>query len=210
MTIQAQLSSNPQYPPESPERRTLGIDASIAPPSDAFAHLDHASLRRAVARPLAPPGRYLAVRDDGDELLIRLDRPILRIGRGLWADIRIEDARVSRRHAIIAQRGDGVRLLDDRSANGTFVNGDQVTIAYLNDGDVVGFGAVSMRFAEIEPACRRSRSRRIALGSVLARRRLLGDARQPTVPTPAVPHTHDRHATTTRTTAMADAHDGHG
>jgi hypothetical protein len=176
MTIQAQLSPHPQSLPQSAERRTLGLDARIAPASDASALLDHATLGRAVARALAPPGRYLVVEDDGKELLIPLDRPILHIGRGISADIRIEDARVSRRHAIVAQRGDGVRLLDDRSSNGTFVNGDQVTIAYLNDGDVVGFGLVSMRFAEIEPAYRRAPSRRIALGSLLARRRLLGDA----------------------------------
>jgi hypothetical protein len=176
MTIQAQLSPQPQSPSQSAERRTLGLDARVAPTSNAFALLDHGTLARAVVRALAPPGRYLVVEADGTELLIQLDRPIVHIGRGLSADIRIEDARVSRRHAIIAQRGDGVRLLDDRSSNGTFVNGDEVTIAYLSDGDVVSFGSVSMRVTEIAPAYRRAPSRRIALGSLLGRRRLLGGA----------------------------------
>ena len=174
MTIQAQLSHNPQPPSESAERPTLGLDARVAPISTAFALLDHGTLGRAVARALAPPGRYLVVEADRKELLIQLDRPIVHIGRGLSADIRIEDARVSRRHAIIAQRGAGVRLLDDRSSNGTFVNGDEVTIAHLSDGDVISLGSVSMRFTEIAPTHRRAPSRRIALGSLLARRRLLG------------------------------------
>jgi FHA domain len=174
MTIQAQLSLQPQSPSPSAERRTLGLDAHVAPVSNAFALLDHATLRRAMARALAPPGRYLVVEADGRELLIALDRPIVHIGRGLSADIRIEDVRVSRRHAIIAQRGDGVRLLDDRSSNGTFVNGDEVTIANLSDGDLISFGSVSMRFTEIAPPYRRAPSRRIAVGSLLAGRRLLG------------------------------------
>jgi hypothetical protein len=176
MTIQAQLSRNPQPPSESAERRTLGLDARVAPTSTAFELLDHGTLGRAMARALAPPGRYLVVEAEGKELLIQLDRPIVHIGRGLSADIRIEDARVSRRHAIIAQRGDGVRLLDDRSSNGTFVNGDEVTIANLSDGDVISLGSVSMRFTEIAPTYRRAPLRRIALGSLIGRRRLLGGA----------------------------------
>jgi hypothetical protein len=153
MTIQAQLSHNPQPPSESAERPTLGLDARVAPISTAFALLDHGTLGRAVARALAPPGRYLVVEADGKELLIQLDRPIVHIGRGLSADIRIEDARVSRRHAIIAQRGDGVRLLDDRSSNGTFVNGDEVTIAHLSDGDVISLGSGHRRGGSRSGAC---------------------------------------------------------
>ena len=98
----------------------------------------------------APPGRYLEV-EHGDEVrLIPLERPLIHIGRGLTSDVRLEDLQVSRRHAIIAQRGDGVRVLDDRSSTGTFVNGRSVTVAYLTDGDVLRFGRVVLRFVEIE------------------------------------------------------------
>ena len=55
--------------------------------------------------------------------LLPLNRPITHIGRGLIADVRLEDPHVSRRHAIVALRGEGVRVLDDRSTTGTFVNG---------------------------------------------------------------------------------------
>ena len=58
---------------------------------------------------------------------------------------------MSRRHAIIAQRGDGVRVLDDRSRNGTFVNGRPVTVGQLGDGDVLRLGRVVFRYIEIDP-----------------------------------------------------------
>ena len=38
-----------------------------------------------------------------------------RIGRSLSADIRFDDATGSRRHALVVNQADGVRVLDDRS-----------------------------------------------------------------------------------------------
>jgi pSer/pThr/pTyr-binding forkhead associated (FHA) protein len=79
------------------------------------------------------------------------------------ADVRIEDANVSRRHAIIALRGEGARVLDDRSSNGTFVNGRTVTVAHLSDGDVLRFGGVVFRYVEIGPRPKSKPLRRIPL-----------------------------------------------
>jgi pSer/pThr/pTyr-binding forkhead associated (FHA) protein len=130
---------------------------------DCFSLLDHRTQARAVPHPLAGPGRYLSV-EDGDELqLITLDRPIIHIGRGLAADVRIEDSHVSRRHAIIAHRSEGVRVLDDRSSNGTYVNGRPVTVAHLTDGDVLRVGRAVFRYLEIEPRGKRQPLRRISL-----------------------------------------------
>lgn len=95
------------------------------------------------------PGRYLRV-DAGDvHRLIPIDQDVLHVGRGLSADLRIDDASVSRRHAIIVQRRDGARILDDRSANGTFVNGRRVTLAPLEAGDVVVLGQVVLTYLDV-------------------------------------------------------------
>jgi pSer/pThr/pTyr-binding forkhead associated (FHA) protein len=56
---------------------------------------------------------------------------------------------VSRTHAIIARHGLHARLLDNRSANGTFLNGRQIVAAKLNDGDVIRIGPVVMQYQEI-------------------------------------------------------------
>ena len=39
------------------------------------------------------------------------------------ADVRFDDATVSRRHALVVSQTEGVRVLDDRSLNGIYVNG---------------------------------------------------------------------------------------
>ncbi|MGI9184314.1 MAG: FHA domain-containing protein [Solirubrobacteraceae bacterium] len=70
------------------------------------------------------------------------------LGRGLNADIRIEDSQVSRRHAIIVQRGDGIRVLEDRSRNGTFVNGREVTVGLVDDGGRAPSGPHVFRIVE--------------------------------------------------------------
>jgi pSer/pThr/pTyr-binding forkhead associated (FHA) protein len=65
-----------------------------------------------------------------------LDRPIV-IGRALENDFVIEDSGVSRRHARLSPTPDGSAVVEDLgSANGTFVNRDQLyEPARLDPGD---------------------------------------------------------------------------
>ena len=116
---------------------------------DSFALLDHRTRERAIPAAGAPPGRYLSFEHGAVTKLIALERPITHIGRGLIADVRLEDSHVSRRHAILAVRGEGARVLDDRSSNGTYVNGRPVTVAHLSDGDVLRFGRAVFRYTEV-------------------------------------------------------------
>jgi hypothetical protein len=163
MTNQAQLRDRRPADPYPSDRPTAGLEARHPFVVDSFALLDHRTRARSVPEQLAPPGRYLAA-EDGDQVrLIALERPITHIGRGLAADVRIEDSHVSRRHAIVAHRGDGVQLLDDRSSNGTFVNGRSVTVAHLSDGDVLRVGRVAFRYVEVSPRSRAQPLRRISL-----------------------------------------------
>jgi len=101
----------------------------------------------AAAVPLAP-GRYLLVEQDGAVRTIALTRQVTHLGRGFAATVQLEDAGVSRRHAIVVQRRGSVRILDDRSANGTWVNGRRVLEAELRDGDVVVLGRALLVYRE--------------------------------------------------------------
>lgn len=104
----------------------------------------------AVLRPA--PGRYLAADDGGELVLYALgDREgqSLHIGRSPAADILLDDPSVSRKHAVVVHRGGGAVLLDDRSLNGIFVNGERVSSATLKDGDWIGIGHVSLRYVEV-------------------------------------------------------------
>ncbi|HEY5708193.1 MAG TPA: FHA domain-containing protein [Solirubrobacterales bacterium] len=97
----------------------------------------------AAARERLPrPGRYLAWRDDDGDIQIQpIERGWTRIGRSATADIRLDDPSVSRRHAlIVSELPDSLRILDDRSLNGVFLNGEIVDWARVADGDEVAVG----------------------------------------------------------------------
>ena len=94
------------------------------------------------------PGRYLAIPEGNEVIVLRLGR-LARIGRRPGADIVLDDATVSRRHALILERDGEPVIADDRSRNGIYVNGRRVTEARLRHGDQVQIGSRLMRFLEV-------------------------------------------------------------
>jgi DNA-directed RNA polymerase subunit RPC12/RpoP len=86
------------------------------------------------------PGEYLCYEENDELQTIALTREWTRIGRSLAADVRLDDPTVSRRHALVVRQADGVRLLDDRSLNGVFVNEVRVESKTLEDGDEIVIG----------------------------------------------------------------------
>ena len=96
------------------------------------------------------PGKYLAYEDSGRRIVVPVSREWTRIGRSLAADVRFDDPTVSRRHALIVRQPDGVRVLDDRSLNGVFVNGERVDWRGLQDGDEILVGRYRLTFLEVQ------------------------------------------------------------
>ena len=72
-----------------------------------------------------------------------------RIGRSLSAHVRFDDPTVSRRHALLYRDPAGARILDDRSLNGVFRNGDRVELAELDDGDEIAVGRFRLFFMSL-------------------------------------------------------------
>jgi FHA domain-containing protein len=128
-------------------------DALPSAPSDvtldALAQLDHATYARTIRPGLALRGSYLAFGDESEMRLLHLAEQITHIGRGADAQVRLEEHHVSRDHAILVRHGRFFRLLDNRSDNGTFLNGRRVVATNVSDGDVIRVGAVAMRFFEV-------------------------------------------------------------
>ena len=95
---------------------------------------------------LVEPGHYLAYEGPDRVHVVPLQEGWTRVGRSMSAHIRFDDPTVSRRHALIHRDRTGVRILDDRSLNGVFLNGHRVDWSEIEDGDEVTVGAFRLYF----------------------------------------------------------------
>jgi diguanylate cyclase (GGDEF)-like protein len=83
---------------------------------------------------------------------IPLERDEVILGRAIEADVRVNDPRASRLHARITTElnADGgetlYRITDLGSTNGTLLNGQLITEAFLHDGDKLVIGEHLLRF----------------------------------------------------------------
>ncbi|NJN50908.1 MAG: FHA domain-containing protein [Gammaproteobacteria bacterium] len=68
------------------------------------------------------------------------------IGSDAVRDIVIDDAGVSAFHSKIVNEGSRWKIIDQMSANGTYVNGAKSNISYLKHGDRVRIGPVECTF----------------------------------------------------------------
>ena len=135
------FSSTGRFKRVEPSARTASADAEIDIARDA----------------LDEPGHWLVFHDAGAVRSVAVPGSSMRIGRSLSAELRFEDPTVSRRHAVLIVEDDGVRVLDDRSLNGVFVNGERTVSRTLQDGDEIVIGRYRLRYfdrtsALMEPA----------------------------------------------------------
>lgn len=103
----------------------------------------------------------------GQRVILSRDRIV--VGRGPDSDIRLDEPHVSRTHAALQRRGDGVFVQDLGSSGGTKVNGVRIAQSHrLKPGDVVSLAAVDLVYhggPEVdEPTVATSASRRVQAG----------------------------------------------
>lgn len=98
----------------------------------------------------SPPSELRPLRLRSGDQLYALDAPRLTVGRSRSCDLRLRDDRVSRLHAVLYWRSEGLVVEDMGSSNGTFVNDERVTSPHpLAAGDILTLG--TLRLA-VEPA----------------------------------------------------------
>ena len=74
------------------------------------------------------------------------------IGRSGGCDIRVDAKSVSRNHAVLTRYDDGSWTITDvNSRNGTYVNGERISICPLAPGDQIQVGKVDMTLIPITP-----------------------------------------------------------
>jgi predicted component of type VI protein secretion system len=100
----------------------------------------------------SPTPRVRLIVQSGLEDGTAFDLPIgeWAVGRLPGSTIYLQDDSVSRRHALLSVDATGLTVTDDRSTNGTSVNGGLITRpTRIEPGDTVTFGAVEMLVARI-------------------------------------------------------------
>jgi FHA domain len=91
--------------------------------------------------------------EPGDNVVGRDPLATIRVGLDPAADLRIDAAGISRRHALLVVAGEAVTLHDLSSKNGTFANEVRVTTpVLLHDGAEIRLGSVSLRFRRVTDA----------------------------------------------------------
>lgn len=81
---------------------------------------------------------------------VELPGPVVAIGRDPGCDLVLNDAKCSRRHAVVEEGPEGLTVRDCGSANGIFVNGTRLERSPLKPGDTIRIGDVRLKvLAEI-------------------------------------------------------------
>lgn len=101
-----------------------------------------------VIRPEIPRQNWAWLRPRGEGLrsAFPMNKEQVLIGREVKCDVMLNDASVSREHAVIVKLAEGYLLRDLQSSNGTFVNGQRIQEYLLQDGDQIACGDIAMTF----------------------------------------------------------------
>ena len=134
----------PPFPPYAPPTRPTA-PAQVSPDA-AATRMGPSSARPGGASNLATS--MLKILRPGSSPAAAAPPGSLTIGRATDNDIVIPDVLASRHHATLIPTPGGMAVADNRSINGTFVNGTRVDKALLNEGDVVTVGNVDLVFRD--------------------------------------------------------------
>lgn len=101
---------------------------------------------------------------------IRIDKGPATVGRDSSADIVINHQSVSRKHAVLELSGQDWMVADQKSGNGTWIDGQRVIRAMLRAGQNLRLGAVSFTVSLQEPRTEPGPQRKVEAPSAAARR----------------------------------------
>ena len=77
-------------------------------------------------------------------LEIAIEKARIVLGRDLNCDVCLDDSSVSSEHASIGKTEGGYTIEDLNSENGTYLNGERITQAELNNGDTITIGDIQL------------------------------------------------------------------
>jgi adenylate cyclase len=95
--------------------------------------------------------RLIISSPDGRRGVLELTKPVITVGRGTANDLVLNDASVSRFHAVIKLHENTVSIADRGSTNGIVRNGEKISEeSELGNGDVVQVGQYALRLEHVD------------------------------------------------------------
>ena len=95
--------------------------------------------------------RLIISSPDGRRGVLELTKPVITLGRGTANDLVLNDASVSRFHAVIKLNDNKVSIADRGSTNGIVRNGEKINEeSELENGDVVQVGQYALRLENVD------------------------------------------------------------
>ncbi|MDR0483093.1 MAG: FHA domain-containing protein [Cellulomonadaceae bacterium] len=136
-----------QWPEPNPADVTSTLARITVPVEEALTWNPLTADDAAAVAALPPHSALLIVQgSSGTSERFLLDADRVLAGRHQKADIFLDDVTVSRKHVEFIRDGDGYRVRDVGSLNGTYVNRDRVDVAPLSSGDEVQIGKFRMTY----------------------------------------------------------------
>lgn len=122
-----------------------GGDTTAAYQLDETGELKPVDLEQVVAE-----GATLAIRSGGGRAgeVFEVKGDQMRIGRSPDAEVFLDDVTVSRNHALLVRRRDGLYIDDLGSLNGTYVNRRRIESHKLTNGDELQVGKYKLTYLE--------------------------------------------------------------
>jgi len=130
---------------------------------------------RARYEPTSAPSASFLLRvtegpDVGQEFVLDVAEPgPMLLGQSPSCSIRLTDREVSRRHASLEIEGRRLRIVDQQSTNGTFVDGVAIVEAFVSGGELVRVGTSALGVERREPRSAQVRGERMGFGRFVGR-----------------------------------------
>ncbi|HEV2074775.1 MAG TPA: FHA domain-containing protein [Thermoleophilaceae bacterium] len=126
------------------------VSAQSSDTTVAYQVTDTGELKPVDLDEVAAEGATLVIRSGGGRAgeSFSLDGERTAIGRAPDSDVFLDDVTVSRNHALLVRRRDGIYIDDLGSLNGTYVNRERIDSHKLVDGDELQVGKYKLSYLE--------------------------------------------------------------